>query len=211
MNSTPSLPQVINNSIESRLTRLHTMMPGVVDSVNVKAGKCNVKPSIKRINSDGEAVELPVIPNCPIGFYRAGKAAVYLPLAVGDSVEIKFCERSLDVWLSQGGTVDPADARKHNLSDATVYPGMYAFSDPPTDADPTKVVIVNGLSKITMSPDGKFTMVGLAGEDVLKIISDLIAKLEVVKTPTMMGPEGFLPTDISDLAAIKTRIDGLRG
>lgn len=209
--ATPTLAQVMLNAIEARLNGLHTLLPGKVVSVDVKAGKCDVQPLLKRLGSDGNPATLPQIKNCPIGFYRAGSAAVYLPLQVGDGIEIKFCERSLDIWLTKGGTIDPEDKRKHHLSDAVVYPGMYDFTDPPSDADPTKLVIVNSTSKITLSPDGKFTMTGAGGEDVLHILSDLIAKLQTVEVPTMMGPQMFLPTDILDLEAIQERIDGIRG
>lgn len=207
---TPTLAQVITDAIETRLTGLHTMLPGKVVAVDVAKGKCDVQPLIQRQGLDGNPITLPVITNCPIGFYRAGKAAVYLPLAVGHNVEIRFCERSLDIWLAKGGTVDPADARKHQLSDAVAYPGLYDFTQAPADADPANLVIVNDKAKITMTPDGKFKIQGVADE-LLQCISDLIAKLEVIKTPTMLGPQTFLPTDITDLVAIKTRIDGLKG
>lgn len=154
MSATPSLAQTFQDTIEARLTGLHTMLPGKVVSVDVAAGKCDVQPLIKRVNADGVVTTLPIITNCPIGFYRASKAAVYLPLKVGDGVEIRFCERSLDIWLSKGGTVDPDDARKHNLSDAVAYPGLYDFTNPPTDAHPDNLVIVNDQIKITQEPTG---------------------------------------------------------
>lgn len=209
MSQTPTLAQTILDTIEGRLTGLHTMLPGIVVAVDVAKGTCDVKPTLKRLRADGTASDLPVIVNCPIAFYRAGAAAVYLPLAVGHSVEIRFCERSLDIWLTKGGTVDPKDARKHNLSDAVVYPGLYDFTQAPSGADPANLVIVNGSSKITMTPDGKFK-IG-ATEELFAILSDLIAKLKTVQVPTMLGPQGFLPTDVAALDAIKTRLDGLKG
>lgn len=224
---TPSLAQTLNDMVEARLTGLHTMLPGKVIKVDVAAGKCDVQPLLQRINSDGEAVTLPPIVNCPIGFYRAGDAGIFIPLKVGNLVEIRFCERSLDIWLSKGGTVDPKDARKHNLSDAVVYPGMYPLTDPPTGASPDNIVIINasgkieiapsgkitltaGSGKMEMTPDGKFKLTG-ASDELLTVLSDLIAKLKLVKTPTILGPQTFLTSDIADLAAIKTRLDGLKG
>lgn len=209
MSATPTLSQVIGDAIETRLTKLHTMMPGIITAVDVKAGKCTVQPSIQRLGSDGNPKTLPPIANCPIKFYRCEGAAIYLPIKVGSKVSIEYCERSLDIWLVKGGTVSPEDQRKHNLSDATVYPGLYDFGDPPEDADPENLVIINGNTKITMTPDGKFKLQGT--DEVLSIISDLINKLTTVKTPTMMGPQTFLSTDITDLEALKTRIDGMKG
>lgn len=209
MSATPTLTQVITDAIETRLTLLHTTMPGIVTEVDVKAGKCTVQPSLQRQDSEGNAVTFPPIPNCPIAFYRAGTAAIYLPVKVGNKVEIRFCERSLDIWLVKGGTVDPADKRKHNLSDAIVYPGLYDFTDPPKDADPNNLVIVNGASKITLTPDGKFIIQG--ADELLGIISDLIDKLTQVKTPTMLGPQTFTGPDITALDALKSRVDSMKG
>lgn len=33
-----------------------------------------------------------------------------------------FCDRALDVWFQQGGSVDPGDARAHSLADAIFFP-----------------------------------------------------------------------------------------
>jgi hypothetical protein len=215
---TPTLSQVLDDTIEARLARAHTMLPGKVTKVDVAAGKCDVQPLIQRQGADGTPVTLPVIPNCPITFYRAsgGKAAVYLPVAVGDYVEIRFCERSLDVWLSKGGTVDPADKRKHNLSDAVVYPGLYPFTEPPIGADPTKLVIVNDKAKIEMTPDGKFKLQGVSDE-VLDLVSQLMGKLSEAldqltqaQTPTMMGPQTFLPPYVAEFNAIMSDVDELQ-
>ena len=153
-----SFAGTVLETIEGRLIGVHTMLPGKVVKVDVAAGKCDVQPLLMRLGADGTPKTLPVITNCPIGNYRAGKAAVFLPLKVGDGVEIRFCERSLDVWLSKGGTVDPKDARKHNLSDAVAYPGLYPFTDPPVGADPAKLVIVNDKSKISLEVSGAMKM-----------------------------------------------------
>lgn len=213
---TPTLAKVIQDAIEARLTGVHTMLPGRVVKIDIKKGKCDVQPLIKRIGADGQAVTLPVIPNCPIGFYRAGKAAIYLPVAVGHSVEIKFCERSLDIWLTKGGTIDPEDRRKHNLSDAVVYPGLYDFTDPPSEASASRVIIVNDAGRIEIDPSGKFLLKGPSDEVIdlliqgLGKLSDTIQKLTQVQTPTMMGPQTFLPTDISDLSTLKTGVDEIK-
>lgn len=240
---TPSLASTLLQMTEARLTGLNTMLPGIVVAVDIAAGKCDVQPLLQRINSDGVAVTLPVISNCPIGFYRAGDAGVFIPLKVGHNVEIRFCQRSLDIWLSKGGTVDPSDARLHHLSDAVVYPGLYPLTSPPANASPDNLVVVNGSGKIEIFPDGKikfdngtgsteidsdgkytftngsatfeitsdgkFKIQG-ASDELLTIVSDLIDKLTQVKTPTMLGPEPFLSTDIIDLEMIKARVDGLK-
>lgn len=223
---TPSLAQTIIDAVQTELGKVHTMLPGQVVAVDVASGKCDVQPLIQRLGINGNPVSLPVIPHCPIAFYRSGGAAIYLPVHVGDYVEIRFCERSLDIWLTKGGTVDPQDKRKFNLSDAIVYPGLYPFSNPPTAADPANLVIVNQTAKITMRPSGQITLTSGTGvidmtpagkfkiqgaaDELLQCLIDLIQQLTVSKTPTMFGPQTFTGPDISALNAIKTRVTGLK-
>lgn len=226
--ATPTLAQTVLDAIESRLVGLHTFLPGHVVKVDVAAGKCDVQPDIKRVGADGVAKTLPPIPNCPINAYRAGLAAVYLPVKVGDKVAIKFCERSLDIWLTTGGTVDPNDARKHHLSDAVVYPGMYDFSDPPVGADPTKLVIVNDRVKILqdpsglisivnaagtmeMSEDGRFKFQGADDELMTVVISLLTLLIGAVTLDPLTGPmPTFITTQITQLQLIKAKLEGLK-
>lgn len=223
----PSFVEVVGDMIESRLTGLHTMLPGKVVKVTLPKGKCDVQPLLMRLNSDGVPVPLPVITDCPIAFYRAGKAAVYLPVAVGDQVEIRFCERSLDTWLTKGGTVDPNDARKHNLSDAVAYPGLYDGTQPPIGVDPAALVVINDKAKILLKPDGSISMENASGSvkltaagtfnftgtggEFLKVVSDLMDILTKVTTPTLIGPQPFLPPFVAQITALKAKVDQLRG
>jgi hypothetical protein len=170
--ATPTLSKVIEDAIDAKLYGLHTMLPGKVSKVDVAKGKCDVQPLLMRQKADGTVTALPPIPNCPIASYRAGKSGVFLPVKVGDYVEIRFCERSLDVWLSKGGTIDPADRRKHNLSDAVVYPGLYPFSDPPVSADPANLVVVNDKAKITEKPTGEIVIDANAGQSKITLKAD---------------------------------------
>lgn len=226
MSQTPTLAKVITDGVDSRLYKVHTMLPGKVVAVDVTKGKCDVQPLLQRIDESGNPVTLPVITNCPIAFYRAGLAAVYLPVHVNDNVEIRFCERSLDIWLTKGGTIDPLDKRKHDLSDAVVYPGLYDFTQPPVGADPANLVVVNNVSKMTMQPGGQITLTSGTGiiemtaagkfkfqgasDELLQCVIDLIALLEIAQTPTMLGLQTFIDSNITSLAAIKTRVVGLK-
>lgn len=176
---TPSLQKVIDDAIESKLLEVHTCLPARVTRVDVTKAQCDVKPLIKRKYANETIVELPVITNVPIAFYRAGQAFVSLPVKVGDIVELRFAERSLDLWLTKGGTVDPLDSRRHHLSDAIAYPGIYPFTDPPTGASATDIVIKNETSKITIKPD----QIELYGNgDAVALASLVLSRLETIKS-----------------------------
>ena len=98
---TPTLSQVLNDAIDNKLIEVHTMLPGKVVRVDHSIGICDVQPLLKSKSADEVVTSLPVIPNVTIAHYRAGTAYIFLPLKVGDLVELRFCERSLDLWKSK--------------------------------------------------------------------------------------------------------------
>lgn len=168
---TPSLAKVIEDTIDAKLLDLHTCMPAKVVKVDVTKAQCDVQPLFKRKYGDGEIVKLPVITNVPISFYRAGKCFISLPVHVGDLVELRFAERSLDVWLSKGGEIEPIDYRKFDLSDAVAYPGLYPFTDPPVGATANDLIIKNDTTVITVKPSGE---VEVQASSAIKLLSNLI-------------------------------------
>lgn len=216
---TPSLSAVLAKAIDAALLEMHTCLPGKVVRVDVTKSQCDVEPLLKRQYWDGEIVALPVITNVPIGFYRAGKAFISLPVKIGDFVELRFSERSLDLWLLQGGLIDPNEGRKFHLSDAIAYPGLYPFSDPPVGASATDIIIKNDVAKITLNPTGKFKIEG-AGAELLDLLISVLSQLETITT-TLGTTQSTAPgTPISTAAAfaaqtaaitsLKTLLNGLK-
>ena len=173
------MSKVLEDAIENRLNSVYTMIPGVVKAVDVPAGKCTVQPLIKKKYGDQTVVEQPSITNVPIANYRAGDAFITLPVKVGDTVELRFSQRSLDVWLSNGGNVDPKDGRKFNISDCIAYPGMYPFSDPPVGASANDIVIKNQEATLIIKPNA----LELYGNgDAVALASKVMSELNKIKT-----------------------------
>lgn len=176
---TPSLEKIIDDAIENRLAEMHTCIPARVVRVNVAKAQCDVRPLIKRKYADETVVDLPVITNVPIAFYRAGPAFISLPLKKDHIVMLLFSERSLDIWLSKGGSVDPLDPRKFDLSDAIALPGIYPFNDPPSGASADDIVIRNGSASILVKPDA----IELYGNgDAVALASKVMENLEAIKS-----------------------------
>lgn len=170
MSDNPSLAFVIKQAIDDRMSEVYTSIPARVERVYHDKGLCDVQPVLQRTYTDGAVVNLPVVSNVPIAFYRAGKAYVSLPLKVGDYVNLTFSQRSLDVWLNKGGIVDPGDPRKFSLADAIAYPGVYPITEPLTEPSSENLIIRNDQSKIVLKPDGTIELVGSA----IKALSDMI-------------------------------------
>ena len=126
---------------ESMVADLHTALPGKIVKYDESTQKADVQPLIKERYTDESGAqqsrELPVIPSVPVQFPGAGGYRITFPVAVGDTGLIMFAEASLDKWLVSGGTVNPADERRHDLTDAVFLPGLrdfgHALTSAPTD------------------------------------------------------------------------------
>lgn len=126
---------------ESMVADLHTALPGKIVKYDESTQKADVQPLIKERYTDESGAqqsrELPVIPAVPVQFPGAGGYRITFPVAVGDTGLIMFAEASLDKWLVSGGTVDPAEERRHDLTDAIFLPGLrdfgHALTSAPTD------------------------------------------------------------------------------
>jgi hypothetical protein len=142
MTSRPStLQDLLSRFRESLTADLHTSLPGKIVRYDESTQKADVQPLIKERYTDESGAqqsrELPVIPSVPVQFPGAGGYRITFPVAVGDTGLIMFAEASLDKWLVSGGTVDPAEERRHDLTDAIFLPGLrdfgHALTSAPTD------------------------------------------------------------------------------
>lgn len=126
----PSIPQIIDALFALRMANLHVALPGAIVKYDRDTQTAQVQPMIKR-GYKGEAGErfvetLPVINAVPVMWLGGSAAHITMPLAVGDTGLLVFCEQSIDRWKSRGAVIDPEDDRRFHLSDAVFYPGLRA-------------------------------------------------------------------------------------
>lgn len=134
----PKLADVLRAWKEADQEETHVGKIVSVESYDATTQKVNVQPLIKEAFTD-EAGErqierLPVITNVPVQFPQGGGYRLTFPIQRGDTGLLLFSDNSLDVWLSQGGEVDPIDDRRFDLSDGIFLPGVRSFKAPITDA-----------------------------------------------------------------------------
>lgn len=122
------LETVIQTAINSALKDVHTCLPAVVTKVNSSTQLIDAQITIKR-KMAGELILLPLLVDVPIRYFKTATFSITAPIEVGDHVEIRFCERSIDTWLTEGGIQNPSDFRKFSLSDAFATPAMYPQTD----------------------------------------------------------------------------------
>lgn len=126
---TPSLAEVIRESAIAFFDDMHFALPARVERYDNTKQLVDVQPVVKRPFLDEEGVRqverIPVVPAVPVLFPRFGKFRITFPVSAGDGVLLVFSEQALDVWMSEGGEVDPLDDRRSHLTDAVALPGLY--------------------------------------------------------------------------------------
>lgn len=128
MGSTENLSDVIRQVVLNRQTELMTALPAEIVSYDFRTQKASVKPVINRKFADGKIQPYPIINNVPVIFTRSGGASMTFPVKTGDTVLLVFMARSIDTWVTNGGTVDQDDNRLHDLNDAVAIPGLISFA-----------------------------------------------------------------------------------
>ena len=137
---TTQLESVILTAIDSALKEVHTCLPAVVTRFDSALQLIDAQITIKR-KLAGELVNLPLLVNVPIRYWRSTTFSITFPIEIGDHVKIFFAERSIDTWLTEGGLQDPFDIRKFDLSDAFAEPVMYHQKDVIPNFSPTNMEI----------------------------------------------------------------------
>lgn len=203
-----SLPNVIKMAIENRLAGVHVSLPAKIESYDPATQKANIKPLIKREYQDGTKESLPVINNVPVIWPGMTTGILSFPVKAGDTVLAVFSERSLDVWLSKGGEVEPNDRRKHDISDAIAIPGLFSFADVPGLADPSSAIFKFGDAQLSLNKDGKLALGNQAAE-LLDLFEQTLAAIEAMTTATSIGPQP--PLNVAQFTAIKTTLANLKG
>jgi len=151
--TTPTLAETIRAHIDAVLSDTHTTLPGKIVIYNPLTQTADVLPSLMR-KYEGNIVPtpLPILPNVPVIHPKTKLAHIHMPLSTGDDVWVLISERSLDRWKLTGILTDPADRRKHSLSDAVCIPGGSGLPFSFSVSDPTAVEVVNGISTVSVGP-----------------------------------------------------------
>lgn len=208
--ATPTLEEVLDDAIQDALLSVYTNMPGIVESYDPAKQTITARPAIKRTGADGVVSDRPLIENVPVIFPRGKKSSQTWPLAKGDPVTLVFSMRSLDVWKSKGGAVDPQDFRKFHITDAMAIPGGSSKSNPIAGASAENVRYVNDKAVIEMFPAGKFKVTN-GTEELFDLLVQTIECLIAAKTITSAGPTPFWGETQAVLAQLKTKLTSLKG
>lgn len=111
---------------EALIGGVHTAFPGIVQAYNSATMRATVQPCLmKKYYQDPAPIPLPLLQDVPVLFASTGSLHIIAPPDTGSYVLVICSERSLDMWLTSGGIVDPENPRKFDISDAIAIPGLF--------------------------------------------------------------------------------------
>ena len=209
---------IFRDSVNSILNSMHTCLPAIVISYDHTTNKAVIQPALNKPYFSG-VMSMPILNNVPILFPKN----ISFPIEQGDYVLLLFSERSIDLWLNEGGIVTPDDRRKFNLSDAIAIPGLKSFADDFSNNDGTSFKISFAGSKIQIEMNGDIQIetsnkiaIGSQAIELLQQISDTLAGIASITTTITVPAGGIPPTpfpidNIATFTAIQAQIDSIKG
>lgn len=146
-----SIGDLFKKIINSAISKIHTSIPAKIVKLNSN-NTVDVIPLIKDKNLKGEYVELPIITNVPVRFFRTKVALISIPMNIDDTGSLSFAERSIKNWQLQGEIQEPEDNRRFNLTDCYFCPDILKDGEGVTFSEDLQIVLKN--AKIVIKNDG---------------------------------------------------------
>jgi hypothetical protein len=158
---TPSLPHLLSHTVETKLIDVHVAMIARVERYDAQKQVVDVQPQLKRRvmsdehdaetgtdteggDDDGETTTetLPIIPNVPVLFPRAGGFFISFPIQRGDYVQLIFNDWPIDAWREGDSADGVAELHEnHGLHGAVAIPGVYPAAKALKDAHAQNLVL----------------------------------------------------------------------
>lgn len=139
----PDLTDVLNEFRNEIFANMNCIQIGKIEKVNDNQ-TVEIQIQVKRVLANGTISDYPLLVDCPYFVLSGGSAYIDMPIKKGDYCLILFNDRNIDNWWSTENVKEPADRRKHNLSDGIALIGVMPDSKA-LDNDGTFVRIL-GLS-----------------------------------------------------------------
>lgn len=123
----------MNNNVDENQAALNAFVRKIKDELNGQL-PCRVT----EVNADGSVDVLVirndeekdvVFPNVPIRHFETTRAFIYLGVVAGDKGVIRFFDRSIEDYKTNGSTSYNGDERQHSLSDGLFEYGFYPSSE----------------------------------------------------------------------------------
>lgn len=207
----PTLSELIEAAIRSRVEQIEVSMPGVVVSYDAATQTATVQPGLRRtlqtIDGDRDAEEIPPIQNVPVIFPRSLAFSIHFNLQQGDGVHLIFTSRSTNEWrqLSLPGIATPGETRMHSVSSAVCYPGFFTDATPGPDTDES--IGLPGSSFARLHFDGEHGVSAGAGASKVALADLCAIEFGKLETALSAAPGGPIPYTPASVASSNLRAD----
>ncbi len=206
----PGLYDVLMVFKRQMFLSLNCVQIGTIQSFDAAKRTAAMQIVFKQVLKDGTTQNYPQLINCPVFTLQGGGAAVSLPIAVGDTALVLFCDRNLDTWATTGSQQPPADGRLHDISDGIALVGLNWSGDATIPAVVADEASLNyGGAKVALS--GGLVAVKNSSQSLLTILNNLLSALENLTTTNAVAgsPCTLSPATITALQNIGTALGEL--
>jgi hypothetical protein len=150
--------EMLRSAFEAAQARIQTALPAIVTAVDLGAQTISAQPAVQGVFMDPATrqrviIDLPLLVDVPICYYRGGGFAITVPLSVGDEVLVIFASRCIDAWWQSGGVQPQAELRMHDLSDGFAVLAPVSQPRKLAGVSPTALELraLSGTAKITIA------------------------------------------------------------
>ena len=151
------LTDLLEAFFSSKMSGVHTALPGRIESYDAEEKRVSVMPLInRRFRRLNGVKSYPVVVNVPVVFPGTAQTVIQYPLARGDKCLLVFSESAMDEWLhGSGAESSPRDPRQFALADAICLPGLFPFKSPGKVGDGDGLEFWHKDQRIKIKDDGK--------------------------------------------------------
>jgi len=120
-NTAQGLQRVLSEWVRNAV---HTAMPGLIDSVNMRTRRAQVRIALEAVTSDNTCMERAPLLDVPILFPSGAGGMIVIHLERDDPVWIMFSERGLQDFKKAYAMSEPMPRRIFSMSDAVALAGF---------------------------------------------------------------------------------------
>lgn len=107
---------------------LNVCLPATVTKYNSSNNTVSLQPAIQVVLTDNTFLDMPQIFDIPVLELGGKGLSVKIPLQVGDTGIVIFCDRDITLFKQEKKNTQPNTLRKHDLSDGIFIPMKFGNS-----------------------------------------------------------------------------------